>query len=100
MGINGLNTFLKEKIPECIEEVYFSNFKGKKIAIDTSIYFYNDTYFVWNWYVVISPGHSISRYKTCNKFSIPVNVVLFFGFLLPHTCSNIAANNLICKFSK
>jgi 5'-3' exonuclease len=44
MGINGLNTFLKEKVPECIEEVNFSKFSGQKVAIDTSIYFYKFLY--------------------------------------------------------
>ena len=44
MGINGLNTFLKEKVPECIEEVNLSNFTGQKVAIDTSIYFYKFLY--------------------------------------------------------
>ena len=44
MGINGLNTFLKEKVPECIEEVHYSKFNGKKVAIDTSIYFYKFLY--------------------------------------------------------
>ena len=44
MGINGLNTFLKEKVPECIKEVHFSEFKGQKVAIDTSIYFYKFLY--------------------------------------------------------
>jgi len=44
MGINGLNTFLKEKVPDCIKEVHFSDFKGQKVAIDTSIYFYKFLY--------------------------------------------------------
>ena len=44
MGINGLNTFLKEKVPESIKEVHFSEFKGQKVAIDTSIYFYKFLY--------------------------------------------------------
>ena len=44
MGINGLNTFLKEKVPGSIKEVHFSKFKGQKVAIDTSIYFYKFLY--------------------------------------------------------
>ena len=44
MGINGLNTFLKEKVPECIEEVNLDKFIGQKVAIDTSIYFYKFLY--------------------------------------------------------
>jgi flap endonuclease-1 len=44
MGINGLNTFLKEKIPMALQEVHLNRFKGKKIAIDTSIYFYKFLY--------------------------------------------------------
>jgi flap endonuclease-1 len=44
MGINGLNTFLKEKVPQCIQEVHFSKFAGQKVAIDTSIYFYKFLY--------------------------------------------------------
>ena len=44
MGINGLNTFLKEKVPQCIKEVHYSKFSGKTVAIDTSIYFYKFLY--------------------------------------------------------
>jgi flap endonuclease-1 len=44
MGINGLNTFLKEKVPNSIKEIHFSELKGKKVAIDTSIYFYKFLY--------------------------------------------------------
>lgn len=44
MGINGLNTFLKEKIPETIKEVHLCEFSGSKVAIDTSIYFYKFLY--------------------------------------------------------
>ena len=44
MGINGLNTFLKEKIPHALQEVHLNRFNGKKIAIDTSIYFYKFLY--------------------------------------------------------
>jgi len=44
MGINGLNNFLKETIPEINNKVNLSQFKNKKMAIDTSIYLYKFKY--------------------------------------------------------
>lgn len=44
MGINGLNTFLKEKIPEINNTVSLDKFKNEKCAIDTSIFFYKFKY--------------------------------------------------------
>lgn len=40
MGIHLLNRFLKTKNPKGIQEVHLNSFKGKKIAIDVSIYLY------------------------------------------------------------
>lgn len=44
MGINGLNTFLKEVVPECLHEVNLNKFNKCRIAIDTSIYLYKFLY--------------------------------------------------------
>ena len=44
MGIKDLNPFLRETTPECIKEVPLGDFNGKKVAIDTSIYFYKFLY--------------------------------------------------------
>lgn len=44
MGINGLNNFLKENIPDINTKVCLSKFKKHKIAIDTSIYLYKYKY--------------------------------------------------------
>ena len=44
MGIKDLNSFLKKSVPQCIEKTHLSSLKGKKIAIDTSIYFYKFLY--------------------------------------------------------
>ena len=44
MGINGLNTFIKEKIPNAIQEIHLKRFKGSRVAVDTSIYFYKFLY--------------------------------------------------------
>jgi flap endonuclease-1 len=40
MGIKYLNRFLREKCPESITHIEFSELTGKKIAIDISIYLY------------------------------------------------------------
>jgi len=40
MGIKYLNRFLREKCPESITHIEFSELSGKKIAIDISIYLY------------------------------------------------------------
>lgn len=45
MGIKGLNKFLKEFAPGSIKTVELSNFYGKVVAIDTSIYMYRGFYF-------------------------------------------------------
>ena len=44
MGINGLNTFLKEVVPDSIREVSLNKFNKCTIAIDTSIYLYKFLY--------------------------------------------------------
>ena len=44
MGIKDLNTYLKKTTPECLERVHMSTLSGKKVAIDTSIYFYKFLY--------------------------------------------------------
>ena len=44
MGIKDLNPFLRETTPDCIKEVSIGDFNGKKVAIDTSIYFYKFLY--------------------------------------------------------
>jgi flap endonuclease-1 len=44
MGVKELNPFLREHSPEAITETLLKDFSGKKIAIDTSIYFYKFLY--------------------------------------------------------
>ena len=44
MGIKELNPFLKKMTPDCIEECDLCFFRGKKVAIDTSIYLYKYLY--------------------------------------------------------
>ena len=44
MGINGLNSFLKETIPEINVKINLSHLKSKRMAIDTSIYLYKYKY--------------------------------------------------------
>jgi flap endonuclease-1 len=44
MGIKDLNPFIKANVPEAIEHVHFSKLSGKRVAIDTSIYFYKFLY--------------------------------------------------------
>ena len=44
MGINGLNNFLKENVPEINKKINLSSLKKQKIAIDTSIYLYKYKY--------------------------------------------------------
>jgi flap endonuclease-1 len=70
MGINGLNTFLKEKTPESIREVHLCEFADSKVAIDTSIYFYkflyrNDRYI---------EGFFQQIYKLMNNNILPIYI--------------------------
>ena len=44
MGIKDLNSFLKRKIPNTIKRVHMKNYAGKRVAIDTSIFFYKFLY--------------------------------------------------------
>ena len=44
MGIKDLNRFLKEHAPRAMELVHLNSLSGKKVAIDTSIYFYKFLY--------------------------------------------------------
>ena len=44
MGIRDLNNFLKRTAPESIKNVHLSELRGKRVAIDTSIYFYKFLY--------------------------------------------------------
>ena len=44
MGINGLNTFLKEKCLAGIKEINMGTFNKSTIGVDTSIYFYKFLY--------------------------------------------------------
>ena len=44
MGIKDLNTFLKVNACDCIQERHFFELKGKRVAIDVSIYFYKFLY--------------------------------------------------------
>ena len=44
MGIKDLNPYLRENVPECIKELNLDELKGRKAAIDTSIYFYKFLY--------------------------------------------------------
>lgn len=40
MGIKGLTSLLREKSPDCIETISLSQYRGKKVAIDISIFLY------------------------------------------------------------
>jgi 5'-3' exonuclease len=40
MGIRNLNRFIQHKCPDAASRVHLSDFSGKKIAVDTSIYMY------------------------------------------------------------
>ena len=44
MGIKDLNSFLKRKIPDTIKKTQLKDYAGKRVAIDTSIYFYKFLY--------------------------------------------------------
>lgn len=44
MGIKDLNSFLKKNIPNTIKKVHLKEYAGKRVAIDTSIYFYKFLY--------------------------------------------------------
>ncbi len=44
MGIKDLNPYLRETVPDAIKEVELSQFSGKTVCIDTSIYFYKFLY--------------------------------------------------------
>ncbi len=44
MGIKDLNSFLKRNVPECMKKVHLKEYAGKRVAIDTSIYFYKFLY--------------------------------------------------------
>ena len=44
MGIKDLNAFLKEHSPSAVKNMHFNELSGKKVAIDTSIYFYKFMY--------------------------------------------------------
>ena len=44
MGIKDLNSFLKQNAAECVQDTVLGQLKGRKIAIDTSIYFYKFLY--------------------------------------------------------
>lgn len=44
MGIKDLNSFLKRKIPNTIKRVHMKEYAGKRVAIDTSIFFYKFLY--------------------------------------------------------
>lgn len=44
MGIKDLNSFLKKKIPQTIKKVHMKEYAGKRVAIDTSIFFYKFLY--------------------------------------------------------
>lgn len=57
MGIKHLNTLLRNVVPSAITEVVMSELKGKKIAIDASIYMYRflaDDALLENIYLMIS----------------------------------------------
>lgn len=58
MGIRYLNNFLRQNCTnDAIETIHFSNMKGKKIAVDISIYMYkfeeNDA-LIENMYLLLS----------------------------------------------
>ena len=44
MGINGLNLFLKNHIPEITNKTDLSELRSKRVGIDTSIYLYKYKY--------------------------------------------------------
>lgn len=44
MGIKDLNSFLKRRIPNTIKRTHLKDYAGKRVAIDTSIYFYKFLY--------------------------------------------------------
>lgn len=44
MGIKDLNPFIKAHVPEAIEHIHLNKLSGKRVAIDTSIYFYKFLY--------------------------------------------------------
>ena len=44
MGIKDLNAFLKERAPGAIRETLLNTYSGKRVAIDTSIFFYKFLY--------------------------------------------------------
>ena len=44
MGIKDLNTFIKVHACDSIQEYHFFELKGKRVAIDVSIYFYKFLY--------------------------------------------------------
>lgn len=57
MGIKHLNRFLREKCQKCINCVSLESLRGKKIAVDTSIYMYHyigDNALIENFYWMIS----------------------------------------------
>ena len=57
MGIKHLNALLREVVPSAITEIAMSELKGKKIAIDASIYMYRflaDDALLENIYLMIS----------------------------------------------
>lgn len=57
MGIRYLNTFLRENIKSSIKTIHLSELKGKKIAIDISIYMYkyeSDDTLIENIYLMLS----------------------------------------------
>lgn len=40
MGIKGLTSLLRDKSPDCIESIALSQYRGKRVAIDISIFLY------------------------------------------------------------
>ena len=64
MGIRDLNNFLKRTAPESIKNVHLSELRGKRVAIDTSIYFYKFLY--KNPRFIESFFQQISRLRTHN----------------------------------
>ena len=44
MGIKDLNSFLKKNVPQTIKKVHMKEYAGKRVAIDTSIFFYRFLY--------------------------------------------------------
>jgi flap endonuclease-1 len=65
MGVEGLNQYLLHNVPKeskSIQKIYTNQLKGKKIAIDASIYIYK--FFVNNNYIILSD----SIYKMIDDF--------------------------------